>query len=160
MKPSLFRPIPPRSCVVTGIPPRYCMCRRTLSRCESDCSQEFVENAPCKTQCSSKHMVKLGEILVEKLNMIVMEKIPVKCQKWKFQRIITYDELLDRSTGKISYLVGIQVEPKATFRGELSNSTSEEKFSVIRIPERTSLYGKTADCLKDTELKEFCHCLK
>ncbi len=135
------------------------MCRRTIARCESDCFQEVIENAECQTQCTSDHMVMLGKFLVEKLNKMISEKIPNMCYEWQFKNVITYEEILDRATGKVSYLVGVVADPaRATFKGELVKT--DNNFTVKGIVERTSMYGKTADCLKGMELREFCYCLK
>ena len=111
--------------------------------------QELTES---KIQTAKKG----GEFLVNHINKVILKDlIPEMCAEYELGTIQKANFV---STDRISIIFTTKPN-NASFEADL-RIIGTEKFEVFEnVINRISLYGRTSDCIKTLNLKNFCYCV-
>lgn len=142
---SLFDPInEDRTCLEAGIPNHFCGCKHTLD----------ISNP-----ASDKHLQIAAQAVVDKLNDIT--KTHRHCVRYKVKSI-TYGVKNVRHDIPPSqldeYVVNVAVTPSTAEFSATVHIFKDGRSPAVQGISRVSLYGNTADCVSDFELRLYCTC--
>ena len=108
------------------------------------------------TSSQKQTIEKGGKFIVDYINdEILKDLIPKVCHKYELGTIVNSHYV---KADRVSIIFTTKPN-NASFEADIQLLGSD-KFKIIENKiDRITLYGKTADCIKNEELKNFCYCV-